>query len=1011
MRVCSAGRLGVCLLVCSLAGGRQLPVRVYSTADGLHNNSVNRIHEDSRGFLWFSTSDGASRFDGRQFLNLTVGEGLSNRRVNDVLETRDGEFWAATGRGLCRFGKAIASARVIDRVYFPPGSQFVTRLWEPRSMPGAAEIWCGTDAGLYRFHPQDGKFEAVPLRVATFAREPFIFDFFEDGAGARWIGTDQGLYRYDRGATKPARISVREGLPANQVTAVREDRSGAVWAATWMGAARLTHGRVDLVLGRRNGLAAEYLYALLPRSNGDMWLAGTGGITIVDGSGTVRGCIRGKDGLVTDDVEALAQDRDGNIWVGTDGAGAVKLAQAGFTTYTNDDGILGRPAAIFESREREVVLLTKTEALLRVYILRNGQFHLLRTLSSAQGFRWGIGQIGLQAADGEWWIATGEGVSRFAGTGASPIPSTGAADSDPPLKLFEDSRGDIWMAFRRSGPTGLARWRRSNGRAEQITADAGSPAPASFPFVFAEDRHGSVWVGYFQGPLMRYRSGHLREVALPAGAARGIRSLLVDSKDRVWVGTSEAGLLQLQNTEADEPKLAADSGRTSLSGDIIECLAEDSLGSIYACTNRGLDVLNPASNDLRHYTAEDGLVRGDVQLAMRDRTGTLWFASSLGVSQLVPQSFPQSAGPYVQISRLEVAGIPREISWLGQRHVAGVRLPFGVGPVRIEVTGTTFRAGDVLRYQTRLEGVDREWSAPSPDRVASYVALPPGSYRFQARAVTADGAVSASAAEVEFAVLPPFWRRWWFLSLAGAALTAGVVSAHKMRVARLMQIVQVRNRISSDLHDDIGSTLSQIAILSEVARHGSGDGVQSSLARIAELSRDVLESMSDIIWAVSPARDHSTELIQRMRRFATDLFTTAEIDFTFHVNPGAGGVPTHPDARRELLLIFKEALNNIVKHAAAKQVDVRVWVGRDVFGFEVADSGRGFERTAVSGEGNGLRGMQKRARRLCGCCTIAARPGEGTTVRVVVPMRRRGPAYRNRWLKRHGEMPETETDS
>ena len=961
------------------------------------NDSINRISGDSRGFLWFSTSDGASRFDGQQFLNLNVRNGLSNRRVNDILETRDGVFWAATGRGLCRFGNASEAARAIDRVYFPPGSERVTRLLETQPRPGApAEIWCGTDSGLYRFDPHTGKFEAMPLGAAASFREPYIFDLFEAPGGARWVGTDQGLFRYDGNGAQPDRFTVRDGLPADQVTAVRLDSWGAVWAATWMGAARISHGRVDLVLRRRNGLAAEYLYALLPRANGDMWLAGTGGITIVDATGTVRGHIRGKDGLITDDVEALAQDRDGNIWVGTDGAGAVKLAQTGFTTYTGDDEILGRPAAIFESREHEVVLLTKTDARLRIYVRGHGQFNLRKTISSPHGFPWGTGQIGLQTKDGDWWIATGEGVSRFPASGGARILSMGAAASGPPLKLFEDSRGDIWIAFRRSGPTGLARYRRSTGQVEQVVPDAVPAQPFSFPFVFAEDRHGSVWIGYFVGPLMRFRSGHLREVPLPARAARGIRSLLVDSKDRVWVGTSEAGLLQLQDTDTDAPRLAANPVRPSLSGDLVECLAEDNFGSIYVCTNRGLDVLNPGSNDLRHYTGEDGLVRGNVQLAMRDATGTLWFASSLGISQLIPQSVPQSPGPYVQVSRLEIAGIPRAISWLGQRRVAGIKLPFGVGPVRIEVTGTTFRPGDVLRYQTRLEGVDREWSIPSPDRIASYVAIPPGTYRFQARAVTAGGVASAAAAEVEFAVLPPFWRTWWFISLAAAVLTAGAVSAHRMRVAKLMQIVQVRNRISSDLHDDIGATLSQIVILSEVARRESGDAVQSSLARIADLSRDVLESMSDIIWAVSPARDRSTELIQRMRRFATDLLTTAEIDFTFTLNHGTGEAPTHPAARRELLLIFKEAVNNVVKHAAATHVDVRLWSSRDVFGFEIADDGRGFDNGSLSGEGNGLGGMEKRARQLRGCCRIASQPGGGTAVTVEIPVRRRGPAYRNR---------------
>ncbi|HXK01672.1 MAG TPA: two-component regulator propeller domain-containing protein [Verrucomicrobiae bacterium] len=982
-------RCAICLTACAGALASDLPVRVYSTADGLPNNSVNRIVTDSRGFLWFCTSDGAARFDGYQFLTFGVREGLSHRRVNDILESRGGVMWIATGGGLCRLGTRPRPAPAIESEHTPPGTRWITRLLEPRSSTSAnPSIWCGTDLGLFRFTLPDGKFRQV------MPGSPFIYDLFEDRDGVLWVGTDQGLYRL-REDGKADRYTVGQGLPANEVTAVRQDRTGAIWVGTFLGAARLRDGRAELVLNRKSGLAAEYLYAILPLENGNLWLAGTGGVTVVNSAGSIQRKIIGADGLVVDDIEALALDASGNVWVGTDGAGAAKIAQSGFATYSHKDGIEGRPSAILESRAGDLVLITKTDEKLGVYVRRGERFHLVRALASRQKFGWGAGQIAIEGTEHDWWIASG-GLFRFAAAPAAvdlavrapQMMDTGVPGALP-LKVFEDSRGDVWLAFRRPDPQGLARWSRHTKSLEAIVPDSGSETAGSFPFGFAEDRSGGIWIGYFQGKLMRFRDGHLREIVLPARAARGIRALLADSKGRMWVGTSEAGLLRFDDPGAERPAPVSFSGQQGLSGDLIQCLAEDAFGRIYACTGRGVDALDPATGRLRHYTAEDGLVKGDLQIAFRDRDGALWFGSAQGVSRLVPQRDRQAERPYIQISRLEVAGVSQGISPLGQTRVAGLTVPFGGAPLHIEVAGLTFWPGDVLRYQTRLENADRDWNAPTLDRATRYVALQPGSYRFLARAVNAEGLVSAIPAEVEFTVPAPVWRRWWFVSLAALALMGVAWSAHRIRISRLVEIERVRNRIATDLHDDIGSTLSQISVLSEVARRESGPGAHVPIGRISELSRQVLDSMSDIVWAINPARDRPADVIQRMRHFAAELFTAADIDLLFQAGSQAGHGALHLELRRELLLLFKEAANNVVKHSGARHVTVQVSAGRERFVFEIADDGRGFDLAGLSGEGNGLPGIKRRVHALGGMARIESTPGAGTRVRIEVPIRHR----------------------
>lgn len=965
-----------------LALGSELPVRVYSTSDGLSNSSVNRIVSDSHGFLWFGTSDGVSRFDGYGFLNFGVADGLSHRRVNDVLETRGGDFWIATGGGVCRLGGKGPPA--VERSLAPAETRWITRLLEPRaSTPANPLIWCGTDSGLYRFTPRDGKFEQVELGKSASEQRAFVMDLFEDSRGVTWAGTSSGLYRWKDGS-ELVRYTVAQGLPANEVTSIRQDAAGAIWVATWKGAARIADGGADRVLTRKNGLAGDYLYSVLPLANGELWLAGTGGISVVGASGAVQRTMNAKAGLIVDDVEALGLDASGNVWAGTDGGGAAKIAQSGFTTFGQEDGITGRPADIFESKAGELVLVTKADDAMRVYVRNAERFRMARLIPQRSRVGWGIGQVFAQGAGGIWWAATGGGLLRFpsskaAATLGNPVAvDTSGMGAAGPIKAFEDSKGTVWLAFRMLG-RGLAR-KTASGPVERIAAPS-----SSFPFVFAEDSAGTLWIGYFQGGLARYRGGQVEEVRLPERGASGVRSLLIDGKKRLWVGTSEAGLLRCDDPGAEQPAFVSYATPQGFSGSLIECLTEDRAGQIYACTGRGVDALDPVSGRLRHYTTADGLVRGDVQLAFRDREGALWFGGSRGISRLIPQPGIHAAAPYVQISRMDVGGVAQGISPVGQRQVSGLRLPFGSGPIRVEVTGVTFRPGDMLRYQTKLEGADRDWSTPSADRAFSYGALQPGAYRFQARAVNADG-LESGAAEAEFTILAPFWQRAWFLGLLALMAGSLAVIAHRTRVARLLEIERVRNRIAADLHDDIGSSLSQISVLSAVARSESAAGAHAPIDKIAELSRQMLESMSDIVWAINPARDQPADLIQRMRHFAAELFTAADIELEFRVEPAGSERKLKPELRRELLLAFKEAANNVVKHSGAKRVRVTVGGDRGRFRFEVTDDGRGFDRTAHSAEGNGLASIERRLQALRGSAQIVSSPGAGTTVRIEAPV-------------------------
>ena len=334
-------------LTYATAAASSLSVRLYSTAEGLRGNSVNRIVADSHGFLWLCTSDGVSRFDGASFLNFGVRDGLRNRRVNDFLETRSGDFWVATAAGLTRL--KIKTGEELPQTFFPPGTSWISRLLEVRQAGRETSLWVGTDAGLFRFTPGNQSFEPIALGAGGAANQNvFIRDLLEEPDQTLWVATDRGLYCLKDGVTRQ-HYGVADGLPGGQVSGITRNADGAMWAATWHGVARISKNRVDRVLTVSNGLTGDYLNSLLSLPDGRTWLAGVGGVTVIDAAGRIERTIRAKDGLAVDDVESLALDPSGNVWIGTDGAGAAKVAQTGFTTFTQQDGIVGRVAAFVRS--------------------------------------------------------------------------------------------------------------------------------------------------------------------------------------------------------------------------------------------------------------------------------------------------------------------------------------------------------------------------------------------------------------------------------------------------------------------------------------------------------------------------------------------------------------------------------------------------------------------------------------------------------------------------------------
>ena len=978
--------LGRCCLllwvtVCG-SPAEQLPGAVFSARDGLHT-TVPRIVADSRGFVWFPGSEGLVRFDGNGFRAFSLAEGLPASSVSDIAERRDGTYWVAANEHLCLFNPSPYQRRFDCE---SPKLGVINTLVE-----GERGLWCGTERGLWR-RLESGRFVRVVTPPAG-GLSTAVFRLLKDARGDVWAAAYSGLYRF-RSDGRIDHWTRTSGLVIDSNTALAET-PGAIWVGTQTG---LLQFRVDPKTGeaeiaarhgRSQGLPSNYTVDV--RSwRGEVWAATFQGLARQLPSGRWQP-VDLEPSLRELPLETLATDRLGNLWVGTDGGGAQRISGSGLTIFSEREGLGMRKVwAVFEDGSAGLMAVTKDE---RQYFLNRFdgyRFHAIKpNLRSGSAWGWSWSQIAVHSRSGDWWLATGSGLLRYRhGLGAPP--EVGLRGSNV-FRIFEDSRGALWVSVNEILQNRLYRREPATGRFERFDESQGLPPlreDGNCPAVFAEDRAGQVWIGMLDRGLVRFRGGRFESFPPSSGAPdQGVRALLIDRQGRLWIGSRRRGLLRVDDPSAAHPVFSACAKASELSSDTVLALAEDLAGRIYAARARGIDRLDPATGRVRHLTATGELPPGELRAACRDRRGALWFGGDSGLVRIEPQE--DRAEPLaVLVYSIRVNGRNRPVSDVGEAEPPPLSLSPAERQVQVDFGGFFHD----LRYQTRLSGVDRDWTPPSGSRSLHYLSLAPGRYELLIRAVAPDRRLSSRPARVRFRIAAPVWQRWWFVLLSAAAGAGLAYAVRRYRVAQAVALERIRTRIASDLHDDIGSSLSQIAILSEVARRQAGEAdprVTEALHRIAAVSREMVDSLSDTVWAINPQKDHVADLTQRMRRFAGELLEARDIRLEFRAPGPDADLPLDAETRREVFLIFKEAIHNLARHSGCSEAEVGLEVREGELVLAVRDNGCGFDARQAE-NGYGLANMRSRAGRLGGRLELSTGGGL-TALRLHVPLARRTP--------------------
>ena len=970
------------VLVCALvrattvsAQGDRVHVSRYTVDDGLAQNLVTALVQDSAGFIWIGTNRGLQRFDGYSFVTYLSLDANAppelNNRITGLLVDPGNRLWVNTptgifyGRGRLRPFESIANVG-----WWAPDS--AGRLWlfgntairsiewrnaEPRLSPGtfepivscctavatgSAALWAAPlpktsapsgPASLWRIDAGSGERRRYSLTTVTLVRV-----VLEDGAGRVWVGGVGGVEVLEPGAEQFRALAEFRGTEAGDIEL---DGSGGLLIATPRGLARLDGGERTQA---RWAPREAFTEPMAPRSvvrdhEGGFWLATTtAGLLRLDTRplGFTHAATTSNPPLRTssDFVMALHEARDGSLWLGTLGGGAYRLVDGGPLEPIRHDP---------------------------------------RTVSDAQaGQIWSIDEDDA----GNIWLATSAGLCRSVQRALRcehPGPGTGDAGV---VDLARALDGWLWYA---RGDYGIGSFHPATGKLGDALNDRGHTI-----VVFADTDSSYLWFGGQNLYRARITQGKIRhpveQIAVELSAEEQIYDIRRDRQGVVWLAT-ERGLLRW---DAARQRFAAIDA-AELRSTTVFSIAEDSDGVFWLGTAHGLVQYSTATGTSRRYRRQDGVQSGEFnrRAAVRRRNGEMVFGGVQGLTRFRPEQVNPRRDPPLAFTRAQKTTSDGTIE-IDVANRTALRFGPGDRAFTVEFAALTYAPGPARRYRYRLEGLSSDW-IESTDHSVTYAMPPAGDYEFQVQtAAGSEGTWAEPGASLTLLVVPPMWRTGWFRLLAATLVLATLWLLHRLRLRQVLATERLRVRISRDLHDEIGAGLSSIALLSDaVSTAGSIEPRErTQLHRIGQSARAMVADLRDIVWAIDPDGDRLQDVVSRMKDVAADLLRDARV--TFH-EPGEADLAEKIGmaARRDLLLIYKETLHNIARHARASLVEIRLSARRDVVVLEVDDDGRGFDPAAVRA-GTGLKSMHERAARIGGRLELNSRVAGGTQVRLTI---------------------------
>jgi signal transduction histidine kinase/ligand-binding sensor domain-containing protein len=932
--------------------------RRFGVDEGLPFSEIFSLAQDSRGFIWIATFGRLFRYDG---IEMRPWPRSSPGAFNGwVVAGPNGEVLVTDHL----FRLYRVGAEELDPVAGPDGSQAVVG-WPP-AWDGAGQLWI-VSGGRIVIRSPEGTWRDYPLsRIGT--ETPRGVDSCEDGS--MLVTTTGGLWRVsaDLAAVRLA------ALPNVGRALLRPDGSAAVLMQDGRvleirdGVVRQLYDNDFRPIGivQRGGtlwVSYDVGLAVLRPGEPPEWLGEAedvpgGGVMLVDREGSLwLGTFRGLRQFPAPDTVAfgsaarrLARTTEG-IWV--DSWAGLELMRREGTSYRTESIPNTITSAVCVGSDEALWAAARDRFLER----RDGRF----IEHPRPGLRWA--RDCAEGADGRVWMTTNLGLivaepDRVSTRGSvlhDVAWPTGMKGDTGGEVVVEEPTGRVWVAENERICRSDARTILGGGSRDwSCTTMKGSGGVADLEPLAS----GALWAATLHGGVERYEPAADRWEAMP-------------------------GSLQLPTTLVRRLRRSPSGGVWIISfGTIVRVVERPD-------TAEGWEIVERPA-------AWHGLMINDAEDILEDDSCDLWITTLAGVVHVprdVRHSIPDPP-------RVELVDVLQDSARLDAR--GDLELPWRRNRIELRFAALSYRDPGRLRYQVRLHADDPWRDALGPPSFR-FVDLPPGTYHAEVRASLDGVRWSETPAGLSFTVLPPFWRTWWFLSLALAALGAMAYALYRYRVAQLITLERMRTRIASDLHDDIGSSLSRIAIQSELIRRPGALRPEDSerlLTAIGDSARSLVDSMSDIVWSIDPSRDDLASLVSRVRQFSLDMLEPLGVTLALAVPDRALRVRLAPGLRRHLFLFLKEAVHNVAKHAACRNAAITLSVEGNRLSVEVRDDGRGFDGAAASAAaapgsrrtrgGHGLPSMRARAGQIGGTLRVTSSPGGGTALSLTCPIERAG---------------------
>ncbi len=924
--------------------------RNLTVEDGLAQSQVRSIYQDSKGYMWIGTSFGLSRWDGFEFKNYFTLDGLPDLQINTIYETSDNRLFVGTANGLAYFNEngfvTIPSKIKSSRIY-------ITAIIEDSSK----NIWVGSSRGLLKIVrdtlsvvEENGKL-----------KKSYVAAIVKHNNNLVYVLGNNGIYT-EKNKKLIRLVKDKVGITKRRVT-VRADEKGNLYIPTRRGYYIYDGKKVEKkILYENDGFV---VWDVLPETNQIMVSSNFG---VIIQKGNEREIINRTNGLSPSGVSVICKDVNGIYFFGTFGEGIILYDGGKIISYTKQSGLSSeRIFGITEGTDNEIYLATTTGGVNIVDKRKVKIISELDNLNSNFVLDVKSNNKGIIAAATGYGIAIIKNkkvikqITRRDGLPRNTIGSIAFVDSN---KFYvSHSKGISLIDISNLNKIKIKHFSKKDGLTDN-----------SVNKVYY--KNNVLYVGTDNGGLNILTKSKISHITAKEGLLNNkVLDIFKNDDGALFIGTQSGLNIIYPDT------ILYITTREGLSDNTIYTIGKDNYNRIYLTTNKGVNILtfNKLNFSISYLNSKNGLAGNEcnAQGFFKDSKGRIWIGTMKGATCYDPSlDFKQNKPPVIHLA--EVKLFDTVLKKRNKNEI--IQLAYDQNYLKFEYIGINLAYPDLVKYQYRLTNIDPVWVNTS-NRSVRYANLPDGKYNFEVRARNELGEWSKPVG-VRFYIIAPVWKQWWFIISLSLIVILAIASFVYMRVKQTLELERLRIKLAADLHDNVGAGLTEISILSEViayTKDRNTSEVSKSLNLISDTARELVDSMSDIVWFVNPKKDSLYDLIIRLEESYREVLIQKGIAFESLNITDLEKISLPMEYRRHLFLIFKEAFHNCVKHSECKNMSLNAKVDGRKIKMILSDDGIGFDINKQK-RGEGINNIYNRTKEIDGRIKIKSVVGKGTKI-------------------------------